>query len=75
MIDVCPVPGSGTEIHTMNDPSSDPLKKQMHDFWNEQSCDTQVAKAAKFTREYFEEIETLVITHIFSTCFQCSDKG
>ena len=56
MIDVRPVPGSGTEIHTMNDPSSEPLKKPMHDLGNEQSCDTQLAIAAKFTWEYFGEI-------------------
>ena len=42
----------------MKDPTSEPLKRQVHDFWNEQSCDTQVAKGAKFTREYFEEIES-----------------
>ena len=42
----------------MKDPTSEPLKRQVHDFWNEQSCDTQVAKAAKFTQKYFEEIES-----------------
>lgn len=34
------------------------LKEHVRDFWNEQSCDTQVAQAAKFSREYFEEIES-----------------
>jgi len=58
MSGVRPARGAGAEIYTMKEPSSEPLKRQMHDFWNEQSCDTQVAKAAKFTREYFEEIET-----------------
>jgi ubiquinone/menaquinone biosynthesis C-methylase UbiE len=33
------------------------LKEQVRQFWNEQSCDTQVALSAKFSREYFEEIE------------------
>jgi ubiquinone/menaquinone biosynthesis C-methylase UbiE len=33
------------------------LKEKVRQFWNEQSCDTQVARAAKFSREYFEEIE------------------
>lgn len=33
------------------------LKKQVHAFWNAQSCDTQVAKAEQFSRAYFEEIE------------------
>ena len=42
----------------MKDRTSQSLKGQVHDFWNEQSCDTQTAKAAKFTREYFEEIES-----------------
>lgn len=34
------------------------LKEQVRDFWNQQSCDTQVARAAKFSREYFEQIES-----------------
>ena len=34
------------------------LKQRVHDFWNAQACDTQVAQSAKFSREYFEEIET-----------------
>src|SRR5688500_13805267 len=33
------------------------LKDRVRDYWNQQSCDTQVAKSAKFTREYFDEIE------------------
>jgi SAM-dependent methyltransferase len=33
------------------------LKEQVRQFWNQQSCDTQVAGSAKFSREYFEEIE------------------
>lgn len=33
------------------------LKSDVKQFWNRQSCDTQYAQAAKFTREYFEEIE------------------
>jgi ubiquinone/menaquinone biosynthesis C-methylase UbiE len=34
------------------------LKEQVRQFWNQQSCDTQVAASPKFSREYFEEIET-----------------
>ncbi len=34
------------------------LKEKVRQFWNQQSCDTQVARADKFTLEYFEEIET-----------------
>jgi SAM-dependent methyltransferase len=34
------------------------LKEQVRDFWNVQSCDTQVARSEKFSREYFEEIES-----------------
>jgi ubiquinone/menaquinone biosynthesis C-methylase UbiE len=34
------------------------LKEQVRQFWNKQSCDTQVARSAKFSREYFEEIES-----------------
>ena len=33
------------------------LKSQVRDYWNEFSCDTQVAAAEKFSREYFEQIE------------------
>ena len=33
------------------------LKRQVHQFWNEQSCDTQVAEAAKHSRDYFDQIE------------------
>jgi SAM-dependent methyltransferase len=38
--------------------SSDSLKRQVLDFWNEQSCNTEVAKSPKSSREYYEEIET-----------------
>jgi len=41
----------------MPEPAPESLKQQVRTFWNAQSCDTQVAKAAKFTRAYFEEIE------------------
>ncbi len=33
------------------------LKAEVRQFWNQQSCDTQVASAPKFSRAYFEEIE------------------
>lgn len=42
---------------TMQSPESENLKAEVREFWNAQSCDTQVAKATKFTKEYFEEIE------------------
>jgi len=33
------------------------LKEEVREFWNRQSCDTHAAKASKFSKEYFEEIE------------------
>ncbi|MEW6157503.1 MAG: class I SAM-dependent methyltransferase [Verrucomicrobiota bacterium] len=33
------------------------LKEKVREFWNRQSCDTQVAQGAKFSLQYFEEIE------------------
>jgi ubiquinone/menaquinone biosynthesis C-methylase UbiE len=33
------------------------LKSEVRAFWNRQSCDTQHAKAEKFSREYFDQIE------------------
>jgi len=33
------------------------LKEEVREFWNRQSCDTQVARSEKFSRSYFEEIE------------------
>lgn len=33
------------------------LKGQVSVFWNAQSCDTQVGRSEKFSRQYFEEIE------------------
>ena len=33
------------------------LKGEVREFWNQLSCDTQVASSPKFSREYFEEIE------------------
>jgi SAM-dependent methyltransferase len=33
------------------------LKEQVRAYWDRQSCDTHVAAAGKFSREYFEEIE------------------
>ena len=34
------------------------FKDTVREFWNRQSCDTQVAKSLKFSKEYFEEIES-----------------
>lgn len=41
----------------MDNPASNELKEEVREFWNRQSCDTQVASAAKFSKEYFEQIE------------------
>ena len=42
----------------MSGEPNEKLKGEVREFWNELSCDTQVASAPKFSREYFEEIET-----------------
>ena len=42
----------------MENADSETLKAQVRDFWNQQSCDTQVAQSSKFSKEYFEEIES-----------------
>jgi SAM-dependent methyltransferase len=42
----------------MSQVSNRDLKSQVREFWNELSCDTQVASAPKFSLDYFEEIET-----------------
>src|SRR5260221_7081090 len=42
----------------MQAPKPEELKEQVRDFWNRQSCDTHVAQASKFSRDYFEEIES-----------------
>lgn len=39
------------------EPRSVELKQQVHEFWNAQSCDTQVARSAQLSKGYFEEIE------------------
>src|SRR5713101_9630111 len=41
----------------MQSPRPDHLKAQVKEFWNRQSCDTQVAKAARLSKAYFDEIE------------------
>lgn len=33
------------------------LKEGVHDYWNRQSCGTDVAHSEKYSKEYFEEIE------------------
>ncbi len=35
----------------------DGLKEQVHAHWNKQACDTQVSRARKFSRQYFDDIE------------------
>jgi ubiquinone/menaquinone biosynthesis C-methylase UbiE len=37
--------------------TTEDLTKQVHGFWNKASCDTHIAAADKFTKQYFEEIE------------------
>lgn len=37
---------------------SEKLKNEVRDFWNRQACDTHIAAAPKFTRDYFEQIES-----------------
>jgi ubiquinone/menaquinone biosynthesis C-methylase UbiE len=37
--------------------AGDQSKEEVRRFWNQQSCDTQVATSGKFSREYFEQIE------------------
>lgn len=39
-------------------PKSNNLKEQVRTFWNQGSCDTQIAQSSKFSKDYFEEIET-----------------
>jgi ubiquinone/menaquinone biosynthesis C-methylase UbiE len=34
------------------------LKQEVSDYWNKQSCGTDIAQSAKYSRDYFEEIET-----------------
>lgn len=41
----------------MADVPQQELKSQVRDYWNEFSCDTQVAAAEKFSKDYFEQIE------------------
>lgn len=40
-------------------PTSEPekLKAQVQEFWNRQSCDTQVAQGSRYSKAYFDEIE------------------
>ena len=42
----------------MENSTSGNLKEKVREFWNRQSCDTQTAISAKFSKEYFEEIES-----------------
>src|SRR5207253_169583 len=49
-------PGSSSRY--MSEVGNQELKAQVRDFWNQLSCDTQVATAGKFSREYFEQIES-----------------
>src|SRR5205085_11332307 len=42
----------------MPDRRDEELKGQVREFWDRLSCDTQVAYSSKFSREYFEEIES-----------------
>jgi SAM-dependent methyltransferase len=42
----------------MSDPQTPELKARVREFWNRESCDTQVASSSKFSLEYFQEIES-----------------
>jgi ubiquinone/menaquinone biosynthesis C-methylase UbiE len=42
---------------TKFDADAGEIKKQVHQFWNEQSCDTQVTTEQQHSKEYFEDIE------------------
>lgn len=42
----------------MQQPKHADLKQQVHEFWNRQSCDTHIATSQKFSRDYFEQIES-----------------
>ena len=44
-------------MEIMTQLENDDLKARVREFWNAQSCDTQVAHSPKFSKEYFEEIE------------------
>src|SRR5439155_22213891 len=37
--------------------NSEALKRAVHDYWNAGACNSEVAVAPKYTREYFEQIE------------------
>jgi len=41
----------------LNTTSDAALKEQVRAFWNRESCDADQARSAKFSREYFEQIE------------------
>src|SRR5713101_306963 len=48
----------GSFNQAMRDPIREELKAEVREFWNRLSCDTQVASSPKFSRAYFEEIES-----------------
>lgn len=43
---------------TASEIQGEKLKGEVREFWNRQACDTHIAEAPKFTRDYFEEIES-----------------
>jgi ubiquinone/menaquinone biosynthesis C-methylase UbiE len=45
-------------IEVMPDSNRDDLKAEVREFWDRLSCDTQVASSARFSHDYFEEIES-----------------
>ena len=42
----------------MQAPEQEKLKEEVRGFWNRRSCDTHAATSGKFSKEYFEEIES-----------------
>ncbi len=49
---------SGGKVEPMSASEESQLKEQVRGYWNRQSCDTHAASSEKFSREYFEEIES-----------------
>lgn len=47
----------------MNTTNQEDIKSKVHDFWNDETCGTQFATNALYTKEYYEDIEQ----HRFAT--------
>jgi hypothetical protein len=71
MSSVRPARGSGAEIYVKKDPTAEALRKQMHAFWNEQSCDTQAANAATRKHTYTHDAKRPLLTGNPLGLFHC----